>query len=78
MISSVVDIPFNVGGFVSQKSIKDLAASLNDFQKIMTALGSNRSSCHLTLCVLTSPAIPFIRITEKGYYRFRQNDYVGI
>jgi len=27
---------------------------------------------------MTSAAIPFIRITEKGYFRFRENDYVGI
>ena len=32
----------------------------------------------LTRSVLTTAAIPFIRMTEKGHYRFRENDYVGL
>jgi hypothetical protein len=39
---------------------------------IKTAIGSSYARS------LTSAAIPFIRITEKGYFRFRENDYVGI
>jgi adenine deaminase len=44
----------------------------------MANLGTKLHFAHLTLCVLTSAAIPFIKITEKGYYRLRENDYVGI
>jgi adenine deaminase len=72
------DMPCDVGGFVSQMSIEDLASKLINFQRLMTNLGTELHFAHLTLCVLTSAAIPFIKITEKGYYRFKENDYVGI
>jgi hypothetical protein len=32
----------------------------------------------LTLNVMSATAIPFIKLTETGYYRFRENDIVGL
>jgi adenine deaminase len=74
----LMDMPCDVGGYVSRMSIEDLASRLINFQSLMTNLGTELHFAHLTLCVLTSAAIPFIKITEKGYYRFKENDYVGI
>ncbi len=74
----LLDMPCDVGGFVSQMSIEDLASRLISFQRLMANLGTKLHFAHLTLCVLTSAAIPFIKITEKGYYRFKENDYVRI
>ena len=73
-----VDIPFPVAGYVSNAPVEEIHAGMMDFQKKMEELGSKLRSAHLTLVTLTSAAIPFIRITEKGYFRFRENDYVGI
>jgi len=74
----LVDIPCAAGGYVSGMEIGALAAELKRFQEILTDLGSSLESAHLTLCTLTSAAIPFIRMTEKGYARFREGDLVGM
>ncbi len=71
-------VPFPVGGYVSEKKIEDLAEELRELQERLTKLGVTSPTPHLTLITLTSAAIPFMRITEKGYFRFRENDYVGI
>ncbi len=73
-----VDIPFPVAGYTSTAPVEQIHAAMMDFQRKMEELGSTLRSAHLTLVTLTSAAIPFIRITEKGYFRFRENDYVGI
>lgn len=74
----LVDIPFRVGGYISEMSIEKLDAKLKNFEKAIKSLGSDHDSSLLILGTLTSAAIPFIRITEKGYFRFRENDLVGI
>ena len=74
----LMDIPFSVGGYVSDMRIENIAEGLGHFQKRVTGLGSHLDFALLTLCTLTTAAIPFIRITEKGYFRFRENDLVGI
>jgi adenine deaminase len=72
------DIPFPIAGYLSDIRLEDLASQLAGFQKAVRDLGSSLESAHLTLVTQTTAAIPFIRITEKGYFRFRENDYVGI
>lgn len=73
-----MEIPLSVAGYVSNMEIPQLSKRLREFQSMMTSLGTIPTSAHLALSVLTTPAIPFIRITEKGYYRFREKDTVGI
>ena len=73
-----VDIPLRAGGYVSELKMPELADRLNRFQKIMASMGVIPDFAQLSLSVLTTPAIPFIRLTEKGYYRFRENDFVGL
>ena len=72
------EIPLNVGGFISQLKIPDLALRLEDFERAVASLGSEVSFAHLTLNVMSTAAIPFIRMTEKGYYRLRENDFVNL
>ena len=73
-----IDIPFPIGGYVSDAGIEELASQLENFQQAVKGLGSHLQAAHQTLVTQTSAAIPFIRITEKGYFRFRENDYVGL
>ncbi len=72
------EIPFRIGGYVSELKIPRIAKQLEGFQKAAASLGVLHEFAQLSLSVLTTPAIPFIRMTEKGYYRFRENDYVGL
>jgi len=48
---------------------------------VETALGNSPADTVIrdgVLNVLTTAAIPFIRMTEKGYYRFREKDVVTL
>jgi len=72
------DLPFPVGGYISEMKIEDIAEKLEEFQEKISNLGVSPESPFLTLCTLTTAAIPFIRMSEKGYFRFRENDIVGI
>ncbi|MBL7172732.1 MAG: hypothetical protein ISS68_07835, partial [Desulfobacteraceae bacterium] len=74
----LAEIPLNIGGFMSQLKMPEIARRLEAFQKAVASLGSTLTFTHLTLNVLSTAAIPFIRITEKGYYRFRENDLVNL
>lgn len=74
----LVDIPFSVMGCVSDLRVDEMSARLKVLQDKIASLGSGLRYAHLTLMVLTTAAIPFIRMTEKGYFRFRENDIVGI
>jgi len=73
-----MDIPLGLGGYVSELKMPELAERVNRFQETMASLGSTLDFAHLTLSVLTTPAIPFIRMTEKGYHRFREDDVVAL
>ncbi|EFK07676.1 putative adenine deaminase [delta proteobacterium NaphS2] len=72
------EIPFPSGGYVSDLKIPQLALRLKEFQNVMVSLGFIHDYALLALSVMTGAAIPFIRMTEKGYYRFRENDFVGL
>ena len=45
----VINIPFDLGGFISNLKIENIALRLDKFQKAMIALGSHLENCHLTL-----------------------------
>lgn len=72
------EISFPIGGYSSERRIEDLTADASALQQAVRDLGSNLPSPRLTFETLASAAIPFVRITEKGYFRFRENDYVGL
>jgi adenine deaminase len=74
----LVDDAFSIGGYISGMKIEDMARSHRQFRRILTELGSGLESPFLTLQTLTTAAIPFIRMSEKGYYRFRERDIVGL
>ncbi len=74
----VHQIPYPIGAFTSDLPILELNKKNSALRRELCNLGVMYDSPVLTLVVLTAAAIPFIRITEKGYFRFRENDYVGV
>ncbi|MFZ7126656.1 MAG: adenine deaminase C-terminal domain-containing protein [Desulfobacterales bacterium] len=70
-------MPFPVAGYVSTLPMTDLAEGFGRFQALMKSLGSSLDFALRTLGTLTSAAIPFFRITEKGYYRFKERQTIG-
>ena len=71
-------LPFRACGYISELRMLELAERLNRFQKTMVLMGVIPDFSQLALSVFTTLAIPFIRLTEKRYYRFRENDFVGL
>ena len=60
------ELPLTIGGVVADLPMETISQCLDDIQQKMTDLGSPLSDAHLSITVFTSPAIPFIRISEEG------------
>lgn len=72
------EIPFPVVGYVSDLPVEEVAERMRAFQAAAASLGCILPYAHLTLNVASATAIPFVRLTEEGYYRFRQGDVKGL
>jgi adenine deaminase len=60
------ELPLPIGGVLSEESVEVLAQKENAIQQKMANLGCPFRDAHLSLIILTSPAIPFLRICEDG------------
>jgi adenine deaminase len=60
------ELALPVAGLMSNRRIEEIAESLNDLQAKARALGFRFSDAALTLAVLTTAAIPFLRLSEDG------------
>lgn len=74
----LVEIPAPIAGYISEDGIEEVAAKLNRLHEEVDQLGCRLPAPLLTLVTTTTAAIPFIRVTERGYFRFREQDYVGV
>jgi adenine deaminase len=73
----IFSMPFPVAGYVSTRPMTELAEGFGRFQALMTSLGCPLDFALRTIGTLTSAAIPFFKVTEKGYYRFREKETIG-
>ncbi len=60
------ELALPVAGLMSNQRIEEIAERLNDIQAKAKALGFRFTDAALTLAVLTSAAIPFLRLSEDG------------
>ncbi len=74
----IAEISYPVGAWISLEPMETIASKLNALQRTATDLGCHSPNIHLTLDVLTTPAIPFLRITEDGLMDIRQNKLVSL
>ena len=74
----LAEIAFPVAGTLSTEPMETIASKLEDIQKAATDLGCNLPDIRITLAVLPSPAIPFLRICESGLFNLRQNSFVDL
>jgi adenine deaminase len=74
----IAEISYPVGAWISLEPMETMATKLNDIQRAAADLGCHSPNIHLTLDVLTTPAIPFLRITEDGLMDIRQNKLVSL
>jgi adenine deaminase len=60
------ELALPVAGIMSNQRIEQIAERLNDIQAKARALGFRFNDAALTLAVLTTAAIPFLRLSEDG------------
>jgi adenine deaminase len=60
------ELALPVAGLMSNQRIEEIAERLTDIQAKAKALGFRFSDATLTLAVLTTAAIPFLRLSEEG------------
>jgi len=61
---------------MSSLTIEAVAQGLTRLQEKTEALGFRFSDAPLTLATLTTPAIPFLRLSEEGLVDVRKGDVV--
>jgi adenine deaminase len=74
----LAEVETKLAGFQSLAPLPEIADALADVQSALTTLGSPWPRPLLTLNVLTTAAIPFFRITDRGYVRLRTGELVGL
>lgn len=74
----LAEIAFPVAGEISTEPMEAIAAKLDVIQKAAEGLGVKSQDIRLTLAVLPTPAIPFLRICESGLFNLKENCFVEL
>jgi len=72
------EIALPVAGEISTEPMEAIAAKLERIQRAAEGLGVKSSDIRLTMAVLPTPAIPFLRICEAGLFNLRENRFVDL
>jgi adenine deaminase len=73
----LTELPLPVAGLFSEESMEAIANKLDDIQHIAEELGTRLPDIRLSLEILATPFIPFLRICEQGLFDLRQNKLVN-
>ena len=74
----LAELALPIGGILSHLPIEEIAQRLNTIQEKARALGFRFSDASLTLATLTTPAIPFLRLSEEGLVDVRKGQVVDL
>ncbi len=74
----IAEIALPVAGLISTEPMEAIAAGFERIQKAASGLGARSSDIRLTMAVLPTPAIPFLRICESGLFNLRENRFVDL
>jgi len=74
----LAEAAFPVASLISEKPVEDLAQELTSVQKAAEVLGCTSNDIRTTLSVLTTPAIPYLRICESGLFSIRSNSIMEL
>jgi adenine deaminase len=72
------ELPLPIGGVVSDLPMETIARGLADVQQKAAGLGIPFPDAHLTLTILPTPAIPFLRICEAGLVDVREGGIISL
>ena len=74
----MAEMALPVGGMVSPQPMETIARELRAIQDEASSLGFPYPDLRLTLAVMSSPAIPFLRICEDGLFSLTRNRLVDL
>jgi adenine deaminase len=74
----VAEIALPVAGEISTEPMEAIAGKLERIQRAAEELGAKSTDIRLTMSVLPTPAIPFLRICESGLFNLRENRFVDL
>ncbi len=72
------EVPFPLGGVISDQPMQVLARQIEEFQRALRDLGCTRENPFLSAQVVTFTAIPALRIRERGLWDVRRNQVVPL
>ena len=72
------ELPLPIAGLITRLSMEETAQRLNAIQRKAETLGFPYPNAALTLATLTTPAIPFLRISEDGLVDVRRGQGVEL
>lgn len=74
----VAEMALLVAGEISTEPMEAIAGKLERIQRAANDLGAKSSDIRLTMSVLPTPAIPFLRICESGLFNLKENRFVDL
>ena len=74
----IAEMALPVAGEISTEPMEVVADKLGRIQRAANELGAKSSDIRLTMSVLPTPAIPFLRICESGLFNLRENRFVDL
>jgi adenine deaminase len=72
------EMSFQVAGTISTEPVETLADRFDRIQRAAAGMGAKSTDFSLTLATLTSPAIPFLRISSSGLFNLKSNRFVDL
>ena len=72
------ELPLPLGGLITPMPLEETSDRLNHIQEQAEELGIEFSDLPRTMAVLTSGAIPFLRISEEGLFDIKNNKTVSL
>ena len=72
------ELPLPIGGLIPDIPVEEVAERLKAIQEKAEELGFRYTDAALTLATLTSPAIPFFRISEDGLMDMKKGQVVEL
>ena len=72
------EVPLPIGGFLSELPMEIVANQLNELRRKLGELGCTLPDPHLSLTLLTTAAIPHLRLSEYGLVNLRDGKSVEL
>ncbi len=74
----LTELPLPIAGLFSESSMEEIAGKFNNIQRTTEELGTGLKDIRLSLSIMATPSIPFLRMNEQGLFDLRKNKFVNL